>query len=94
MNKILLINRTEPQDDSEEKKKIFFTIGEMNSLAVENKIVDILHREGITGVNDIILKYNGIEINITVQQIPNIVKLLCKENISIYGIYQLYNPDL
>lgn len=94
MNKILLINRISPLDESEEKKKIFFSLGEMNLPEIENKIIDILHRSGLIGINDIVLKYNGIEINITIQQIPEIVRLLCKENILIYSIYQLYNPDL
>ena len=32
MNKIMLINRLNPQDHSEEKKKTFFTIGGMNQI--------------------------------------------------------------
>ncbi|MDR7857681.1 hypothetical protein [Tissierella sp.] len=94
MNKIMLINRLNPQDYTEEKKKIFFSLGGMNIPKVENKIIDALHNSGIIGLNDLVLKYNGIELNITTQQIPNVVKLLCKENISIYSIYQFYNPDL
>lgn len=94
MNKIMLINRLNPQDYTEEKKKIFFSLGGMNIPSVENKIVDIMHKSGLVGLNDLILKYNGIELNITTQKIPSIVKLLCKENISIYSIYQFYNPDL
>lgn len=94
MNKILLINRISPLDNSEEKKKIFFALGGLNLPKVENKIIDILHSSGLIGINDIVLKYNGIEVNITTQQIPSIVELLCKENILIYSIYQLYDPDL
>lgn len=94
MNKILLINRINPQEYSEDKKKIFFALGGMNLPKVENKIIDILHNSGLIGIKDIILKYNGVELNINIQQIPTIVKLLCKENISIYSIYQFYNPDL
>lgn len=94
MNKIMLINKLNPQDYTEEKKKIFFSLGGMNIPTIENKIIDILTKSDLVGLNDIVLKYNGIELNITTQQIPNIVKLLCKENISIYSIYQFYNPDL
>lgn len=93
MNKILLINRINPQDYTDEKKKIFFALGGMNLPKVENKIIDILHNSGIIGVNDMVLKYNGVELNITTQQIPTIVKLLVNENIPIYSIYQFYNPD-
>lgn len=93
MNKIMLINRLNPQDYTEEKKKIFFSLGGMNITKVENKIIDILKKSGLVGVNDLVLKYNGIELNITTQQIPSVVKLLSLENISIYNIYQIYNPE-
>lgn len=93
MNKIMLINRLNPQDYTEEKKKIFFSLGGMNVTKIENKIIDILRKSGLVGLNDLVLKYNGIELNITTQQIPSVVKLLSTENISIYSIYQNYNPE-
>lgn len=94
MNKIMLVNRINPEDYSEEKKKVFFSIGGMNINAVENKVMDTLHREGLIQGDNIVLKYNGIELEITTQQIPIVVKLLTDENIAIYNIFQLYNPDL
>ncbi len=94
MNKIMLISKLNPQDYTDEKKKIFFSLGGMNIPTIENKIIDILTKSKLVGLNDIVLKYNGIELNITTQQIPSIVKLLCNENISVYSIYQFYNPDL
>lgn len=94
MNKIMLISKLNPQDYTDEKKKIFFSLGGMNIPAIESKIIDILKKSKLVELSDIVLKYNGIELNITTQQIPNIVRHLCKENISIYSIYQFYNPDL
>lgn len=94
MNKIMLINRLNPQDYTETKKKIFFSLGGTNLSSTENKIIDTIQKSGLVRLDDITLKYNGIELCITTQQIPIITRLLCKENISIYGIYQLYNPDL
>lgn len=93
MNKIMLINRLNLQDYTEEKKKIFFSLGGMNITKVENKIIDVLSKSGPVGLNDLVLKYNGIELNITIQQIPSVVKLLSLENISIYSIYQIYDPE-
>jgi hypothetical protein len=90
----MLINRLNPQDYTEEKKKIFFSIGGMNVPSIENKLIDVLNKSGIVQQSDIVLKYNGVELNLTTQQIPNVVKLLCKEDISIYSIYEYYNPDL
>lgn len=94
MNKIMLINRLDPENNNDEKKKIFFSIGEMNESKVENKILDILHREGYVQQDNFVLKYNGIELKITTQEIPKVVKLLSKEDIDIYSVFELYNPDL
>lgn len=94
MNKIMLINRLNPQDHSEDKKKTFFNIGGMNLSSIDNKIMDILNGLNITESSDLVFKYNGIELNITTQQIPRIIKALSIEDILIYGVYQLYDPDL
>lgn len=94
MNKIMLINRLNPQDHSEEKRKTFFTIGGMNLSSIDNKIMDILNGLNITESGDLVFKYNGIELNINTQQIPKIIKALSKEDILVYGVYQLYDPDL
>ena len=94
MNKILLINRLNPQDFTEKKKKVCFIIGGMNVPIVETRLMDVLKKTDILQLNDIIYKYNGIELNITTQQIPIIVKLLSKNNIDIYSIYEVYNPEL
>ncbi|NLJ99596.1 MAG: hypothetical protein GX320_10120 [Tissierellia bacterium] len=93
MNKILLINRLDPQESSDTKDKVFFMIGDMNKPSAENRLIDVLNKSGIIKCEDIILKYNGIELNINIQQIPTIVKILVNEDFDIYGIYQLYNPE-
>lgn len=93
MNKILLISRLNPQDYTEEKKKIFFSIGGMNITTIENKIIDILKKSGIIESDDLVLKYNGIELNMTTQKIPEVIRLLSQDDIKIYNVFQLYNPE-
>lgn len=93
MNKILLISRINPQDTTEEKKKIFFSIGEMDLASVENNIIDTLRKSDFIDFNDLVLKYNGIELNIKTQNIPEVIKLLSQADIKIYNIFQLYNPE-
>ncbi len=91
MNEIMLISKINSQDYSEEKRKIFFSIGGINLPSVENRIMDILKGQGLPS-EDITLKYNGIELSIRSQDIPIMIQSLCKENISIYSVYQFYNP--
>lgn len=93
MNKIMLISRLNTQDYTEEKKKVFFSIGGMDISAIENKIIDILKKSGIIESDDLILKYNGIELNISTQNIPQVIKLLSQDDIKIYSVFQLYNPE-
>lgn len=95
MNKILLINRLNPNDYSNIKKRIFFLLGGMNLPFIENKLIDTLNGSGlIEDNNDVIYKYNGVELSITIQKIPSLIKLLANADISIYSVYEIYNPDL
>lgn len=95
MNKILLINRLNPNDNSIIKKRIFFLLGGMNLSSIENKLIDTINNSGlIDDNNDVLYKYNGVELSIPIQSIPKLVKLLSNANISIYSVYELYNPDL
>lgn len=92
MNDILLINRLSALNNSKEKKEIFFVIGGMNNSSIENKLMDVLNHSDLIEPEDMVLKYNGIELNIHIQLIPVIVKLLAQEEFDIYGIYERYNP--
>ncbi|NLY45509.1 MAG: hypothetical protein GX053_05915 [Tissierella sp.] len=94
MNKILLINRLNPQDYTEKKKKVCFVIGGMNIPKVEDRLVEILSNTDILRLDDILYKYNGVELNITTQQIPIVTRLLTKNNIDIYSIFEVYNPEI
>ncbi len=93
MNKILLISRINTEDYAEEKKKVFFTIGGMNMSSIENKIIDILKKSELIESDDLLIKYNGIELNISTQKIPQVIKLLSGEDIEIYSVFQLYSPE-
>lgn len=94
MYKTLLINRINPQDFTKGKKKMFFLIGDMNVPATEDKLIKVLNNSDLVDTNDIVHKYNGVELNIDVQKIPEIVKLLAREDFSIYSIYEVYTPEV
>jgi hypothetical protein len=94
MNKTLLINRINPQDFTKQKKKMFFLIGDMNVPKVEERLVEVLSSSDLLDIDDIIYKYNGVEINMDAQMIPKIIKLLSLADISIYSVYEIYEPEL
>ncbi len=94
MNKTLLINRINPQDFTKNKKRMFFLIGDMNIPSKESKLIDVLNNSNLVDKDDIVYKYNGIELILDVQTIPQIVKELAVEDFLIYSIYEVYNPVL
>lgn len=94
MNKILLINRLDPNDDTNIKRKIFFLLGGMNFSSTETRLKEILDKIDILKKEDIIYKYNGVVLDITTQEIPKIIKTLLDKGFSVYSIYELYTPEL
>lgn len=94
MNNILLINRLDPNDNSNIKKKMFFLLGGMNFSSTETKLKEILGKIDYLKKEDIIYKYNGVVLDITTQEIPNVIKYLMDFNFSIYSVYELYTPGL
>lgn len=95
MNEILLVNRINADDHSMDKKRIFFLLGGMNLVLTENKLIDTIKNSGlIDDDNDVLYKYNGVELNIPIQSIPKLIKLLALADIPIYSVYKKYNPDL
>lgn len=93
MNKILLINRLNPEDVSDEKHRIFFMIGDMKNPEVEERLIGVLNGSKLIEPQDLVLKYNGVELFIEIKHIPVIIKLLCDNNFSIYEVYHPYNPE-
>lgn len=95
MNKVLLINRINTNDNSIIKRRVSFILGGMNLSSMKDKLIDTINSSGlIDDNNDVLYKYNGVEINMATQAIPKIVKLLASANIPIYSVYEVYNSDL
>ncbi len=94
MNDILLVNKINPKDYSTKKQKVFFQIGGVNLPKNEERLHNVLKSSRLVSQEDVIYKYNGIEINVLVQSIPIIIRLLSENNISVYSVYGIYDPRL
>jgi hypothetical protein len=95
MNQVLLINRINTNDNSIIKRRISFILGGINLSSMEDKLIDTINNSGlIDDSNDVLYKYNGVEISMSTQTIPKIVRLLANANIPIYSVYEVYNSDL
>lgn len=94
MNEILLINRIDHRDYSGKKQKIFFQIGGMNLPRVEESLSRLIGQSRLAEKDDIVFKYNGVELNILTQSIPILMKLMIENNLSLYSVYAIYDPKL
>jgi hypothetical protein len=92
MNEILLINRIDHKDYSGKKQRVFFQIGGMNLPRVEESLTSLFNISRLVEKEDIIFKYNGVELNILTQSIPIIIKLMAESNLSVYSVYAIYDP--
>ena len=92
MNKVLLINRINTNSFKEDKRRIFFVIGNMKKENTENYLMDTVNAIEFLSKEDIIYKYNGVEILMKEENIPKVNKVLINADIDIYSIYELYDP--
>lgn len=92
MNKILLINRINTTDFKTEEKRIFFLVDDTQIRYAQEHLIDTLHKVDFLSKENIIYKYNGVEILMKEKDIPKIIKALMEANIDIYSIYELYDP--
>ena len=70
----------------------------MNISKIENKVVDVLHNDGKIDLKDIVLKYNGVELNITTQRFPILlnffVKKIFQSTVFFKFTIQTYKPKV
>ena len=90
MNDTLLINRIDHRDYSSKRNTVFFQIGNMHQPRIERRLMDLINNNRLINEEDVVYKYNGIEVYILTQSIPILVKLLSENNIPVYGVYAIY----
>lgn len=92
MNKVLLINRINTKEFKEDKRRIFFLIGDIGKDNTENYLMDTLNKVEFLIKENIVYKYNGVEICMQEKNVPKVIKILVEAGIEIYSIYELYDP--
>ncbi|WP_138159378.1 hypothetical protein [Peptoniphilus catoniae] len=89
MVKTLLINQLNTLD-SGDNRNIFFLIGSMDKVA--DILLDNFNTVKSKYYGKSTLIYNGMSLNISTDEIPEVVKKLVELGLDIYGIYELYEP--
>lgn len=89
MHNTLLVNKIE-MDDSQKKVEVFFQIGQMNK--VRDKIMDFFNDPDSKIYERCLYRYNGIILNIKIEDIPTLVSSLVALDVEIYSIFQPYKP--
>lgn len=90
MNNVLLINKCNPEERHNETLSLTVVIGEMHKQATCDRVVEALEKLGFIDISKLILKYNGIVVDINVDDIPKLLLSLLNNDLKVYSVYELY----
>lgn len=90
MNDVLLINKCNPEEMGKDQLSMTIVIGHMHKQATCDKIIEILESLEFIDLGKLILKYNGIVVDICKEDIPELLLELLKNDIKVYSVYELY----
>lgn len=91
MNDVLLINRITPGETPKRARNMTFILGDMHDTLFTEKVADLIRETGFVLDENVILKYNGVEIRMLEQNIPEMIRIFNQNGINVYGVYHLYS---
>ncbi len=91
MNNVLLINRIKPNSEDTTKINVTFVVEGMHDDEICDKIIQTIDQCGFILLEDLIIKYNGINLNLAISNIPKVMRLLAMEGFNVFGVYSLYD---
>lgn len=91
MNDVFLIKNIKPERDYENLQKVNFIINGMDDENRVRYVLDAIFQENSLSVDNVTVKYNGIQMEMEIKEIPTILKSLVTRDIDVYGIYVLYD---
>ena len=90
MNDVLLINRIIPGETSGKARAMTFILGDMHDIQFADKVADLIRETGFALHENIIMKYNGVEIHLLERDIPAMIRVFISNDVDVYGVYHLY----
>jgi len=91
MNDVFLIKNIKPERDYNNLQKVNFIINGMDDENRVRYVLDAIFQENSLSVDNVTVKYNGIQMEMEIKEIPTILKSLVTRDIDVYGIYVLYD---
>lgn len=91
MNKVLLINRINPGDEQEKLVNMSFIIAGMEDEVTHNTLIKLIKDIDYISIENLVIKYNGIAVNMHLKNVPDFINLLCKNELRLFGVYEIYN---
>lgn len=88
MENSLLIRRLKPNIDLEELRTLSLVLGSMNEEAVVNSVIETLADLDYIDNSKVMLKYEGIDVLISYENLPNLILKLLESNVKVYGVYE------
>lgn len=90
MNDVLLINRIDPDRMQSQQTRVSFILEGMQVDQVCDLLIQILADLAYINLEDAVIKYNGIDLLLPQNHIPDCVQALCQAGLRIYGVYASY----
>lgn len=90
MNDVLLINRIDPDQTQSQETRVSFILEGMQVDEVCDLLIQILADLSFINLEEAVIKYNGIDLLLPQNLIPDCVKALCQAGLRIYGVYASY----
>ncbi|MDO4593763.1 MAG: hypothetical protein Q4B52_00155 [Tissierellia bacterium] len=91
MNDVLLIKKLKPDEDIDTIMPVRFIISGMDEKENILKLFGNLRKENILNDDKILVKIDGITINICPKDIDKVIKIIFSMGLSIYEIFTMYD---
>lgn len=90
MNDVLMINRINPDQSQKQKARISFILEGMQEDRVCDRLIQVLSDLSYVNLEEAVIKYNGIDLILAQNCIPDCISALSCAGLRIYSVYASY----